>query len=140
MSSHQQMVNGDIDNCDGARYLAVEAITPQRLGLPDFLRDAAVSCASARGWGAVRIVCQQVSSQNVWVRWRPAKGEQAPRTRLRAVTAVWRLGLLRLETAWHASALRRVGARRYQGTHAYALFRTPPAGAGRACLRQRAGQ
>ncbi|MFS8387224.1 hypothetical protein DZE36_11450 [Xanthomonas campestris pv. campestris] len=53
MSSHQQMVNGDIDNCDGARHLAVEAITPQRLGLPVFLRDVAVSCASARGWRAL---------------------------------------------------------------------------------------
>ncbi|AEL05120.1 hypothetical protein XCR_0190 [Xanthomonas campestris pv. raphani 756C] len=56
MSSHQQMVNGDIDNCDGARHLDVEAITPQRLGLPVFQRDVAGSCASARGWRAVRML------------------------------------------------------------------------------------
>ncbi|QWN23194.1 hypothetical protein DGM85_01420 [Xanthomonas phaseoli pv. phaseoli] len=49
------MVNGDIDNCDVARYAVVDAITPPRLGLSLKQGVAIGICAISASWkGAKR--------------------------------------------------------------------------------------
>ncbi|MFW3175536.1 hypothetical protein EX530_12810 [Xanthomonas phaseoli] len=70
------MVNGDIDNCDVARYAVVDAITPPRLGLSLKQGVAIGICAISASWKGAkrrwhgqargRLGCRCASAHNVF--------------------------------------------------------------------------